>query len=262
MAVDHALGVAGRAGRVAHARRRVLVDLAPAIVAVSLVEPLLEGDPAGRGRGRHAGAIGHDDDLLDALDGGKQLLGQRSEGQVDEQHPIFGVVHDPGDLLREQARIERMVDRADAHDPVPGLQVAGGVPAQRRDAVADAVAFPVEALRRPEGALPERGIGGAHDRPLHRARHDLPVAVLARRMIEDLVAQQRPFLHQPEHGSLPCFQPRHLEPNSRLVQSPRRARRPDGGKKTAVGKPDSTARCHSRVEFVINRGQWVVRVTK
>ena len=61
--------------------------------------------------------------------------------------PVFGVVDDVGDLLGEQARVERVVDRADAHDAVPGLQVAPGVPGQRRDAVAELDAVPVEALR-------------------------------------------------------------------------------------------------------------------
>ena len=43
------------------------------------------------------------------------------------------------------------------------------------------------------------GIGGSHDWTFHRARHDLACAVLGCRVVENLVAQQRPVLHQSEH---------------------------------------------------------------
>ena len=43
VAVEHALGIAGRAGRVAHAGRGVLVELLPGEIAVGLGQPLLVG---------------------------------------------------------------------------------------------------------------------------------------------------------------------------------------------------------------------------
>jgi hypothetical protein len=39
-------------------------------------------------------------------------LDQRQEGQVEEQRPVLGVVGDPGDLLRVQARVDRVQHRA------------------------------------------------------------------------------------------------------------------------------------------------------
>src|SRR5262245_59787182 len=38
------------------------------------------------------------------------------------------------------------------------------------------------------------------DRPLDRARHHRPLAVIDGGMVDDAMAKQRPILHQPEHG--------------------------------------------------------------
>ena len=72
-----------------------------------------------------------------------------------------------------------------------------------RDAVALLEAVALQPLRHLQRAGADVAIGGAHDRPFDRARHDLAAAVLARRVIEDLVAKQRPFLHQPKHCDPP-----------------------------------------------------------
>ena len=57
------------------------------------------------------------------------------------------MIDDLGDLLGEQARIDGVVDRADAGDAVPGLEVPPGVPGERRDAVAELDAVALEPLR-------------------------------------------------------------------------------------------------------------------
>ena len=62
------------------------------------------------------------------------------------------MVHDPGDLLGEEPRVERVVDGADAHDAVPGLDMARRVPGQRRDAVAEREAVTLKPLRHFQGA--------------------------------------------------------------------------------------------------------------
>ena len=91
--------------------------------------------------------VGEDDVALD----GRQLVGelfqQRHEGEVDDHHAVFGVIDDPGDLVGEQPRIDRVIDRADAEDAVPGFQVPPGVPGQRRHPVAELDAVLVEPLR-------------------------------------------------------------------------------------------------------------------
>ena len=66
---------------------------------------------------------------------------------VEEHQPVFGMIGDIGDLVGEQARIDGVIDRADAGDAVPGLQVPPGVPGERRDAVAELHALLLKPLR-------------------------------------------------------------------------------------------------------------------
>ena len=49
-----------------------------------------------------------------------------------DQRAVFRMVDDPGDLLGKQPRIDGVVDRADAENAVPRLEVAPGVPGERR----------------------------------------------------------------------------------------------------------------------------------
>ena len=204
--VEHAFGIARSSRGVAHAAGGPLVEGLPFEVAVGFGKPVLVGDDVRQLRLGHVSAVGEDDHLAQGCHGGGDLLDQRHEGQVDEKTLVLGMIHYPGDLLGKQSRIERVVDRSDAHDAVPGLDVSGCVPGQRRDPVAkpEAVALqPLGDLKRPSADF---GVGGAHDRTLDRPRHDLTVAVLSRRVVQDLVAQQRPVLHQSEHRTLlPLF---------------------------------------------------------
>ena len=120
---------------------------APGEIAVDLGDPVLVGDRVLQRGLRHMRGVGEHDV---ALDGG-QLVGdlfqQRHEGEVGDQHAVLGVIDDPDDLLGEQPRIDGVIDRADAEDAVPGLQVPPGVPGQRRHPVAELDAVLVEPLR-------------------------------------------------------------------------------------------------------------------
>ena len=58
----------------------------------------------------------------------------------------------------------------------------------------------LQPLRHLPGAPRDVGIGGGADRPLHRARHHLAGAVDAGGVVDDLVAEERPLLHQALHG--------------------------------------------------------------
>ena len=82
-----------------------------------------------RGVGQHDEVLDRRDLVLDGLD-------DRLEGDVVEDVRVFGVVDDPGDLLGEQARVQRVQHGADAHRAIPGLDVARGVPGQGGDPVA------------------------------------------------------------------------------------------------------------------------------
>ncbi len=85
-----------------------------------------------------------------ALDGRQlvsDLLQKRHERQIDQHHAVFRVIDDPGDLIRKQARIDGVIDRADPHDAVPSLKVPPRIPGQGRDPVAELDPVAVEALR-------------------------------------------------------------------------------------------------------------------
>ena len=145
-----------------------------------------------------------------ALDGDEpvgQLLQERQEGQVGQQHAVLGVVDDPGDLLGEQPRIDRVIDRPDPENAVPGFQMPGGVPGERPHPVAEPDAVAVEALGDLQGAGADLRIVGGHQRAFDRARMDAARTVVQCRVIDDAMAQQRPVLHQSQHGSLPGRRP-------------------------------------------------------
>jgi hypothetical protein len=98
-----------------------------------------------------------------------------------------------------------VIDRPDAERAVPDLEMPPRVPGERRGAVSHSYAVTVEALRDPARPAAHVAIVGAMDRPLHRARDHGAIAVLDRRVVDELVAEQRPFLHQSTHRFLPLF---------------------------------------------------------
>ena len=202
MRVDDALRVAGGAGGVAQAGGRVLVEGRPAEILVRLGEPFLVGRRIAQARRRHVGGVGQDDEPLDGGKARRQLLDERHEGQVEEQQPVLGVVHDVDDLVLEEPRIDRVVDRADAGDAVPGLEMPPGVPGQRRDAVAEADAVHLQALGEAQGARADLGIIGPVNRTFDRSRHDGTPGVLRGRVIDDAVDEKGPILHEALHGVL------------------------------------------------------------
>ena len=150
-------------------------------------------------RRRHVGRVGQDDVALDARQMVGDRLQQRHEGQIGHDDPVFGVVDDPGDLLRKQARIDGVVDRAEAGDAVPGLEVPITVPGQRRDAIAELDPVALEPLGDLQRPFPDLRVIGAVDRAFDRPRHDFLVRKLDRGEVDDLVHQQRPFLHPSKH---------------------------------------------------------------
>ena len=172
----------------------------PGEIAVDFGDPVLVGDRVLQRRRRHMRGVGEHDV---ALDGG-QLVGdlfqQRHEGEIDDHHAVFGMIDDPHDLLGEQPRIDRVVDRADADDAVPGFQMPCGVPGQRRHPVAELDAVFRQPLRHFQRARADRCVVGLDDRAFDRSGDDLALAVKLGGMVDDAMKQQRPILHEPEHG--------------------------------------------------------------
>jgi hypothetical protein len=185
--------MAGGAGRIAHAGGRVLVERLPLEIVVDLVDPVLVGDGVLQARLRHMRAVGEHDETLDGRKPLrivlKRLFQRRHEGQVDEHHAVLRMIDDPADLILEQPRIDGVVDRADAEDAVPALEMPRRVPGHRRHAVAELDAVLLQPLGHPQRALADFGVIGLNDRPFDRARDDLALAVIFGGVVDDAMAQ-------------------------------------------------------------------------
>ena len=147
MRVQHALGIARGAGGVAHRGGGVLVKILPLEIAVNLCDPVLVGDRVFQVCLRHMRVLGEHDIAFDACELVGDLFQDRYKRDVGHHDAVLRMVDDPGDLIREQARIDGVADPADPHDPVPGFQVAPGVPGDGGDAVAEVDAVTVQPLR-------------------------------------------------------------------------------------------------------------------
>ena len=119
--------------------------------------------------------------------------GERSPLATRTRQP--GLRHHRGQLCRGQSRIERVADRAHAHDRIPGLDVRLRIPGQCRHAMAES-----------DSAVPQRRRDAQAARPELRVRHSIAATAVppghdfGSRMplgcvIEEPVQRQREFLH-------------------------------------------------------------------
>ncbi len=76
----------------------------------------------------------HHHEVLDRLERRHQWPEQSEERAVDEDDLVLGVVDDVGELLGEQADVQRVQDPSGAGCGEVQLEVARGVPTERRDA--------------------------------------------------------------------------------------------------------------------------------
>ena len=130
----------------------------------------------------------------------RELLNQRGERHIEEDIAALGIVDDEADLFGEQSRVHRVQDGATACDAEIDLQVPVVIPRQRGDTL---TAVHAETLQR-VGDAP----GPSRDcRPVAAKRSAPPPIgrrsrsrVVALGVVEQRRDQQRPLLHQPEHG--------------------------------------------------------------
>ena len=205
--VEGTLGIAGRAGGVAEAAGRGLVEHRPVVLGgvcrdQALVAPDLDAGLRQAGR-RQVGIVGEDEDALEAPELRREALEQRQEHRVGEQIAVLGVIDDVGDLVREQARVDRVADRADARDAVVELEMAMVVPGKGRDPVAHA---DLELRLERVGQLPDPGaqlrIAGPVRRLVGGAGDHLGLAVIVGRVVEDRRDPERQVHHQAAHDRL------------------------------------------------------------
>src|SRR5215468_7355884 len=96
-----------------------------------------------------------------------------------------------------------MIDRADAENAVPALEVPPSIPSKRCHPVAKPNIIAFEPLRDAERATTNLGIVRCVDRPFDGARYDRPLSRIGCGMIDDAMTQKRPVLHQAQHWFSP-----------------------------------------------------------
>ena len=207
--VEDALGHPGRAARVAHGRRRVLVEpRVPVVVRVGAGEQLLV-------------AVLDDEDVLDRRLVG-ELLPERQQRLVHDQSLVAGVRGDVAEVVRVQAQVEGVKDEAAAGDPEIGLQMLVVVPAERRDAVARLQPDAFQRHRELPRSLAEVRERVAVKAPVRHPRHDLLVREVRLRPLQDRRQRQLEVHHQALHD---CSFPRFMRSSrsSSLITCPSRS---------------------------------------
>src|SRR5206468_181452 len=133
MRVEHSLWVARRATRVAQRRRLALVELGVVELAgTGFLEQLLVAQSVGQVA---RVAVPHDYVVRHARQLSRERLERRYERVVHEDQLVLGVVDDVGELLLEQAYVERVQHRADARDRKVELKVTLAVPGEGADPI-------------------------------------------------------------------------------------------------------------------------------
>jgi hypothetical protein len=131
---------------------------------------------------------------VDGLDDGQKA-------HVKAQHRIFGVIDDPGDLLRMQARIERVQNPARTADAEIQLKVAVAIPGQGGHAVAEAQLQRIQRVGDLARATSNVLVGVAVQIALDAAGNHLALAVVAFGKLDERRNEQRMVLHQTQHGN-------------------------------------------------------------
>ena len=203
MRIQHAFGIARGTGGVAHRGRGILVEGLPLEIAVGFRDPVFIGDRVLQRGLRHVRLVGEDDVAFHAGKLVGDLLQNRNKGEIGHHHAVFGMIDDPGDLVGEQPGIDGMADRADAHDAVPGFEMAPGVPGDGGDAVAELDAVAVEPLRDFQRAVADLLVIGTMDGAFDRSGYDLLGAMDFCGVLDNPVTKQRPVLHQSKHTVVP-----------------------------------------------------------
>ena len=149
----------------------------------------------------HLGLRAHDDDgAHDIGNLRRDGLKDRDKAGIGEDHAVFGVIDDIGNIGGGKARIDGVVDRADARNGVVQFKMAIAVHRQGGDPVAVAHTKLAQHRRQSTGAARNRGVGRAGDAVIIPDRDHFAIAVIARRMIQNRREQQLPVLHQSQHS--------------------------------------------------------------
>jgi hypothetical protein len=129
-----------------------------------------------------------------------ELLEQRQQAVIDDDEAIFRVLGDVGDVLGEQAQVQRVHHAAGRGNPEIGLEVDRVVPHERGDAVAGLEARLDQRLRQLARAPVDLAVGGAVQGLVRPPRDHLDVRERAACALEQHVERQGDVHHRGLHG--------------------------------------------------------------
>ena len=93
----------------------------------------------------------------------RELLVERQQHVIHDQHTVLGVCGNPADLVRRETQVQGMHDGTRCRDAEITLQVRVVVPAQGGNPVSATHAQRTQRRRQFSGALVPRAIGMAHE---------------------------------------------------------------------------------------------------
>ena len=157
--IDHALGVAGGAGGVAHGAAVGFVDLRQRDVGGAGLEEILIAFHAVR----HGAAERNDDGPVRRHPVLEPVV-ERQEHVVDDDDFVVGMGRDIADVGRAEPQVERMHDAAGRRDAVIAFQMRAVVPGQGRHPVALLHAGPDQGTGEFLRPVADFGVGLAEDR--------------------------------------------------------------------------------------------------
>ena len=144
-------------------------------------------------------AVVHHHQVADPLERRQQRREQTEQRAVDEDHLVVGVVDDVGELLGEQSDVQRVQDAPGARRGEVQLEVAGGVPPERRHAAVGRDAEVVEDPAEPPGPLGPAAVVRALQ-PGPRRGGDLLVGEELLRSSEQMWNDEWNVLHEALHA--------------------------------------------------------------
>ncbi len=205
MGIDDALRMPGGAGGVAHAGGVVLVERRPVhgvggrcqqvLVAMNGSEPC---------RGQRS--VAHHDEGAHRPQGVGVRLELRHQRVVHEEHGVGGVVHDVGDLVREEPDVDGVQHGTARRHGEVELEVTIRVPGEGADAIAASHAQRVQRICQPARAPMNIAVGVAVQ-PARRAGDDLLRGEEERPPLEDRTDGEGGVHHETAHGFPPRQDP-------------------------------------------------------
>ncbi|MCY1501317.1 hypothetical protein D9M68_353840 [compost metagenome] len=200
MAVEHALGIARRAARVAQRRGGVLVEHRPFEAVVGLGQLLVAQQVRDASLLRHVRAVAHQHERAHRRELCGDLFDERQEVQVEEEDTVLRVRGDPHQLVGVQPRIERVQHAARPGDRVIQLHVPVAIPGQRGHRRAGRHVERAQRVGQAARARRQVAKGIAVNVAFDAARHDLLIAVVPLGMAQQRRDQQWLMHHQSVHG--------------------------------------------------------------